>query len=143
MRKPNNAEQRIVYRHPRGRFNVIETYGKSPFGTPFSVREAVLTPESDERGLFHGVNLSAGNHHDPAPDVAKAVAKSSPRKKPVDFLSERERIMIMDMHEIGWSVPKIASSLHKTASVVFDYIYSAKTEKAAFGDGTPQAAIKV
>ena len=123
MRKPNNAEQRIVYRHPRGRFDVIEFYGKSSFGTPFSIREAFLTPEMDARGLFHVDKQAGGNHRVPVPEVEKAPRKSKPRKKVVPLLPEQEKTMIMDMHEVGWPIPKIASSLHKAGNVVFDYIY--------------------
>lgn len=123
MRKPNSAEQRIVYRHPRGRFDVIEFCGKSPFGTPFSIREAFLTPERDARGLFHVDKQAGGNHRVPVPEIEKAPRKSKPRKKVVPLLSEQEKTMIMDMHEVGWPIPKIASSLHKAESVVFDYIY--------------------
>ena len=123
MRKPNNVERKIVYRHPRGRFDVIEFCGKSPFGPPFSVREAFLTPEMDERGIFHVDKQAGGNHHAPVPEVEKAPRKSKPRKKAVPLLSEQEKTMIMDMHEVGWPIPKIASSLHKAGSVVFDYIY--------------------
>lgn len=123
MRKPNNAEQRIVYRHPRGRFDVIEFCGKSSFGTPFSIREAFLTPEMDARGLFHVDKQAGGNHYVPGPEARKVPQKSKPRKKAVPLLSEQEKTMIMDMHEVGWPIPKIASSLHKAGSVVFDYIY--------------------
>ena len=117
------TESRVIWRHPRGRFDVVEFCGKSPFGTPFSIREAFLTPEMDERGLFHVDKQSGGNHHVPVPEVEKAPRKSKPRKKVVPLLSEQEKTMIMDMHEVGWPIPKIASGLHKTGSVVFDYIY--------------------
>lgn len=42
----------MIYRHPQGRFEVIETTGRNVFGGTYSIREAVLTPERDVRGLL-------------------------------------------------------------------------------------------
>lgn len=33
----------MIYRHPQGRFEVIETTGRNAFGGTYSIREAVLT----------------------------------------------------------------------------------------------------
>ena len=45
------AESRVIYHHPRGRFDVIETRGTSPLGPPYAIRETVFTPERDKRGI--------------------------------------------------------------------------------------------
>ena len=55
--------------------------------------------------------------------LKRCPARASHAKKVVPLLSEQEKTMIMDMHEVGWPIPKIASSLHKAGSVVFDCIY--------------------
>ena len=51
--------ERIVYRHPKGRFEVIERSGKDIFGNLYRIREARLTPEKDERGLLTNPALPA------------------------------------------------------------------------------------
>lgn len=53
MKQPNKTVHRIAWRHPRGRFDVIEFQGTSPLGAPYRLREAVLTPERDARGILH------------------------------------------------------------------------------------------
>ena len=42
--------ERIVYRHPKGRFEVRESTGQGALGGTYCIREAFLTPEKDERG---------------------------------------------------------------------------------------------
>ena len=47
------AQSRVIWRHPRGRFDVIETRGTSPLGPPYAIRETVFTPERDKRGQIN------------------------------------------------------------------------------------------
>lgn len=44
-------KSRVVYRHPNGRFDVIERCGIGVLGIPYRICEAVLTPERDKRGI--------------------------------------------------------------------------------------------
>ena len=50
--KKRSEQASVIYRHPQGRFEVIETTGRNVFGGTYSIREAVLTPERDARGLL-------------------------------------------------------------------------------------------
>lgn len=50
--KKRSEQASVIYRHPQGRFEVIETTGRNAFGGAYSIREAVLTPERDARGLL-------------------------------------------------------------------------------------------
>ena len=43
--------ERVVYRHPMGRFEVVEREYRALDGSTYTVREAVLTPEKDVRGF--------------------------------------------------------------------------------------------
>lgn len=43
--------ERVVYRHPMGRFEVVEREYRALGGNTYAVREAVLTPEKDARGF--------------------------------------------------------------------------------------------
>lgn len=43
--------ERVVYRHPMGRFEVVEREYRALGGNTYTVREAVLTPAKDARGF--------------------------------------------------------------------------------------------
>ena len=43
--------ERVVYRHPMGRFEVVEREYRALGGSTYKVREARLTPEKDARGF--------------------------------------------------------------------------------------------
>lgn len=67
----------MIYRHPLGRFEVVETIGRNMFGDTYRICEAVLTPERDARGLLHEEDLiDAGWHnyksHEPISDEEQA-----------------------------------------------------------------------
>lgn len=64
-------ETRIIYRHPKGRFDVIESRGRNIFGEEYRVREAVATPRRDKRGLLHTADADAPEIQ-PVPQGMKA-----------------------------------------------------------------------
>ena len=44
-------KQAVIYRHPRGRFAVVETSWRDTSGSIVRIRESVMTPQLDKRGL--------------------------------------------------------------------------------------------
>lgn len=46
-----NEKKRVVYRHPKGRFEVVEVSGRNMMGQAYRYREAHLTPARDSRGF--------------------------------------------------------------------------------------------
>ena len=54
-----SEKQRIVYRHPLGRYEVIEVTGVNIMGDTYRIREAELTPERDARGLLNDADKIA------------------------------------------------------------------------------------
>ena len=108
------AESRVIYHHPRGRFDVIETHGTSPLGPPYVIREAVFTPERDERGQINEtVNNKIFN---------SGTNKSWDPPKPIKPITAQEGVMIMDMYREGWPVSKIAQAVHRDRTKVSEYI---------------------
>lgn len=46
-------KETVVYRHPKGRFEVIEHTGRGMLGGTYRYRETFLTPEKDWRGVLN------------------------------------------------------------------------------------------
>ena len=44
-------KQAVIYRHPRGRFEIVETSWVNADGSSVRIRESVMTPQLDKRGL--------------------------------------------------------------------------------------------
>ena len=43
--------EKVIYRHPMGRFEVVEREYRALGGSTYKVREAILTPAKDARGF--------------------------------------------------------------------------------------------
>ena len=44
-------KQDVIYRHPRGRFEIVGTSWVNEDGSIVRIRESVMTPQRDKRGL--------------------------------------------------------------------------------------------
>lgn len=51
-----SSSKKVIWRHPRGRFVVVESSGTNQMGTPYRIREAILTPEHDRRGQINAAD---------------------------------------------------------------------------------------
>lgn len=51
------GKARVVWRHPLGRFDVIETYHRAMDGSTYMVRTCKLTPQRDARGRCSEVDF--------------------------------------------------------------------------------------
>ena len=91
----------MIYRHPQGRFEVIETVGVNFMGDTYSIREAVLTPKRDVRGL-----LSDADKYDPEQQI-----KRTP-------LSEEEKETICTLFQDDVSVAEIAGYIGRGEVIV-------------------------
>lgn len=111
------AQSRVIWRHPRGRFDVIEARGTSPLGPPYAIRETVFTPERDKRGQINEpVNNKIFNSGTNKPSKP---AKAHREYRPI---REKEGVMIMDMYGAGWTITKIAQVLHRDRTKISEYI---------------------
>lgn len=96
-------EERVVYRHPRGRFEGIEKRGRNAFGGEYRIREAKLTPEKDDRGLL-------------TEEIWEQYIDRRHIKK--QFLTEEEKQTICRMYSEGKSISKIVSDMGRAFETV-------------------------
>lgn len=132
-------KSRIVFRHPFGRFDVVETSGTGPLGAPFCVRTAVWTPERDTRGVIDGTLAE--------PLERKKDTFRPPVLSPRDRMSQKEIVMALDMYDFGYRIPKIARCLGKNVKAVYGCIWmreqEIETRKSRPGAGTPKTAKRI
>ncbi len=107
------AQSRVIWRHPRGRFDVIETRGTSLLGPPYAIRETVFTPERDKRGIACKKAL---------PDPGFTVRKSTARKHSYKRIGPREAEMIADMYQNGCNYSRIARELGRDHTSISAFI---------------------
>lgn len=105
---------RILYRHPKGRFEVHETVGYSALGGTYRIREAFLTPQKDARG-----RLTAADKLAAAPQPPKAEAAEEP-PEPIRRLklSTKEQQRICTMWRQGFSIVQIARDCGRAESTI-------------------------
>lgn len=111
------TESRVIWRHPHGRFDVVEHCGTSPLGPPYRIREAVFTPERDERGQINE-KISHRAFHCGTNKLLNP-PKAHREYRPI---REKEGVMIMDMYGAGWTITKIAQVLHRDRTKISEYI---------------------
>lgn len=107
--------ERIVYRHPKGRFEVIERSGTDIFGNPYHIREARLTPEKDERGLLTDADRLA-------PELHLEMPEDSPQNRTRKTISQKEGQRICTMWRQGFSVRQIAEVCGRAESTINGYL---------------------
>lgn len=100
--KRQSEQASVIYRHPQGRFEVIETTGTNSFGGTYSIREAVLTPERDARGL-----LTDADKYD-----------QNQQKVNRTPLSEEEKETICTLYQDDVSVVEIAGYIGRGEAMV-------------------------
>ena len=93
----------MIYRHPLGRFEVVETTGRNMFGDTYRIREAVLTPERDARGLLHEEDLIDAGWHN---------------YKSREPLSDEDKARICRMYQGGATMQDIAARMGRGPDAV-------------------------
>ena len=107
--------ERIVYRHPKGRFEVVERSGTDIFGNPYRIREARLTPEKDERGrLTNADKLAVASQPSPEAETMEEPTEPIRRLK----LSTKEQQRICTMWRQGFSIVQIARDCGRAESTI-------------------------
>ena len=92
---------------------MIEFQGTSPLGTPYRIREAVLTPERDARGILH---------KEKPPEPEFTVRKSTARRHSYRRIGRKEAVMIADMYQAGYSCNRIARELGRDHTSIGEFI---------------------
>ena len=94
--------KRVVYRHPLGRYEVIETTGVNIMGDTYHIREAELTPEWDARGLLTNADK-------------RAVGNYATRNDPI---TEDEKKKICKMYASGRTVAQVAGEFCRSYDAI-------------------------
>ena len=116
-RKKRKVKREIIYRHPLGRFVVIEKTGVTVFGEKYAVREAVLTPERDRRGLLHDADRKA-----PVIAAQQADEPKKPRCRPFSTVTDSEKADIAQMFRDGMNMKAISAEMNLCRTTVADYL---------------------
>lgn len=104
--------ERVVYRHPMGRFEVVEREYRALGGNTYTVREAVLTPEKDVRGF-------ASDYEPVEQKVMPAVGKVRAARPQVTPDERREWVL---MHRNGAELRDIADAFGRNAVTVRSHL---------------------
>ena len=126
-------QSRVIWRHPKGRFDVIERTGMNLFGERFCIREAVFTPYQDARGVAH---------KDSAPDENKMERKNTARKHGYTRIGIAEGEAIRQMLESGFAIYRIANELGGNPSSIRSYAARHRLKKKTLPrDGNPEGSM--
>lgn len=104
--------ERVVYRHPMGRFEVVGREYRALGGNTYTVRETVLTPEKDVRGFT--------SDYEPAEQkVMPAVGKVRAARPQVTPDERREWVL---MHRNGAELRDIAGAFGRNVDTVRSHL---------------------
>lgn len=120
--------ERVVYRHPKGRFEVWETIGRGLLGgDTYAIREAVLTPQKDSRGTFHRPrrNETAHFHYAPPTDALDEVQPMREYRR----MTEDEQGRAAVLFRKGYNVADIARNIGRDESTVASFLERAGIRK--------------
>ena len=100
--------RRVIWRHPRGIYEVIEVSGIGVFGVPYRYRETVPTPDRDMRGVARKEDTALSQ---------RTTASEQPQKKfrPV---ADKDECEICAMYANHVPILSIASSVHRAPQAV-------------------------
>ena len=110
--------EKVIYRHPKGRFDVIETTGVGMLGIEYRVREAVLTPERDQRGMLHDSDRLPRPIHELHTAAEVEIKKTTP-------MTDEEKKRIRALFRKGYSVPKIEQATGRSETAIRKYLIRA------------------
>ncbi len=103
--------EKVVYRHPKGRFEVLERTYRA-FGNTYSVREAVLTPDEDRRRMPEALRFAQGG----------APVEDKPKVPPRVAVSDREAEGFAEMYRDGAPLEEIARRFSRTQDTVRSHL---------------------
>ena len=103
--------ERVIYRHPKGRFEVRETTCRA-FGNTYSVREAIMTPDEDRRRMPEALRFSQGGTQ----------IEDKPKAPPRIAVSDREAEGFAEMYRDGAPLEEIARRFARTQDTVRSHL---------------------
>lgn len=110
-----SEKQRIVYRHPLGRYEVIEVTGVNIMGDTYRIREAELTPERDVRGLVTNADKVV-------PAIIRSMPEEPVQKRRFQKINADEAKRIERLWRQGFSIRQIANELLRSDNTINDFL---------------------
>ena len=113
---------KVIYRHPKGRFEVRETTHHA-FGNTYVVREAFLTPDEDRRRLPEAMRIRLSAETEDKPEVHFVA------------VSDREAEGFAELYRDSATIDEIAHRFHRTQETVRSHLRRLgviKTRKSGF-----------
>ena len=105
---------KVVYRHPQGRFEVRERTGRCALGGgTYAIREAVLTPQKDNRGTFHRPRRN---------ETAQIKMELPDEERKPKRLTAREQETAVKMFREKHSIAEIARELARPDSTIRNFL---------------------
>lgn len=99
----------VIYRHPKGRFEVRETMHHA-FGNTYVVREAFLTPDEDRRRLPEAMRIRQSAETEDKPEVHFVA------------VSDREAEGFAELYRDNATIDEIAHRFHRTQETVRSHL---------------------
>lgn len=99
----------VIYRHPKGRFEVRETTHHA-FGNTYTVREAFLTPDEDRRRLPEAMRIRQSEPEADKPKVSYVA------------VSDREAEGFAELYRDSATIEEIAHRFHRTQVTVRSHL---------------------
>lgn len=99
----------VIYRHPKGRFEVRETMHHA-FGNTYTVREAFLTPDEDRRRLPEAMRIRQSTETEDKPEVHFVA------------VSDREAEGFAELYRDNATIDEIAHRFHRTQETVRSHL---------------------
>lgn len=99
----------VIYRHPKGRFEVRETTHHA-FGNTYTVREAFLTPDEDRRRLPEAMRIRQSTETEDKPEVHFVA------------VSDREAEGFAELYRDNATIDEIAHRFHRTQETVRSHL---------------------
>lgn len=101
--------EKVVYRHPKGRFEVLRRTYRA-FGNTYSVREAILTPDEDRRRMPETLRIRQAEPEADKPKVSYIA------------VSDREAEGFAEMYRDGAPLEEIARRFSRTQDTVRSHL---------------------
>ena len=119
-------KQAVIYCHPCGRFAVVETSRRDTSGSIVRIRESVMTPQRDKRGLCSDLLTDAERERWPS---SAENAAPMPEGRHYIKLTAEEQERICQLFRAGRTACQIANIVGQSVKSIQGYLIKAGLRK--------------
>lgn len=116
MLRAAEKKKAVIYRHPRGRFEIVETSWVNADGSSVRIRETVMTPQHDERGILSSADLQV--------KIAQQAPDPKEHKTSFKRIEGATRDRLIEMFDKGCPLSQIAETLGYSVSGIRYFVKS-------------------